>query len=535
MSIIDLQEISPSYWQAKYQGNYGVYTIKIETDGKEVSQFSCSCPSSGYPCKHIGMVKEAIKKQIEKTDKNATKDNDIDDLLKGISLNELRAFISRKAKYNDDFRNNFFLEFSHKINKKNSYSSILRNALCGLDYEDMYDNGYELDVIEVDVLNQWLRKAREKKNNKEYQDAIQICQACIEEYAEWLPTVDGDIVDYINEDYKYEPFQILSNIISETDVYNKELFDYCKTEIAKEKYEKTGLQGEFEEFLSKLAELINPVEFLSIQDKLFEAVYDKSSYEAKQILQRKIDFYKKEGSFDKAWEIIKDNTQIDEFRKQLISKYISENKLSEAKKLIKELFSSKEIGYKNDWEKFLLEIAQKESDIAEIRRITYLFIANRIHEHYYNIYKSTFEKEEWSMQVEKLIKHYNDDKRFFRRNIADVLVFEGQKERLVDYVKNHLSLTILEDYYIHFPFPQETIVLFRKAIDEYAANNLGRDCYEYIARLFDKMIEIDGGRQAITEMISNYKTLYKNRKAMMEILQKVVGKYRLEIVKNKTP
>ncbi|MFP3043705.1 hypothetical protein LQZ19_17985 [Treponema primitia] len=39
--IIDLKETSPNNWKAKYQGNY-VYTIKIVTDGKKLSRFSCT-------------------------------------------------------------------------------------------------------------------------------------------------------------------------------------------------------------------------------------------------------------------------------------------------------------------------------------------------------------------------------------------------------------------------------------------------------------------------------------------------------------
>ena len=526
MSIIYLQELTPSYWQAKYQGNYGIYTIRITTDGKEISQFSCSCPSDYSPCKHIGMVSDAIKQKIEKADKKS--ESDLDELLKGISGDKLRAFIIRKARHNDDFRNSVFLEFSQITNRKNIYSSILQDALNGLDYdyEDLYD--YDDEIIVIDALDQWLRKAQEKKNNKEYQDAIQICQACIEEYAEWLPTVNEDIIECIDTDYQYIPFKILSDVISETDVYNKELFDYCKAEIAKGKYEETGLRDEFEELLSKLAELINPEEFLSIQDKLFAAVSDKSSYEAKQILQRKIDFYKKEKAFDKVWEIIENNIQIDDFRKQLVSKYISENNLAKAKELITEVFSLNNVIHRREWEVLLLEIAQKENDITEMRRLTFSFIKNRIQDEYYKIYKSTFSQEEWQTQVEILINHYNSGNRGFCSDVADVLLLEGQNKRLMDYVGTHLLPTILEKYYAYFPSPQETIALFRKAIDKYAKDNLGREHYEYIARLFDKMIKIEGGKQVVTEMISNYKIVYKSRKAMMEILQQVVGKYELE-------
>jgi hypothetical protein len=35
VNIIDLQEISPDLWKAKYRGNHGIYTIKIKIDGEK--------------------------------------------------------------------------------------------------------------------------------------------------------------------------------------------------------------------------------------------------------------------------------------------------------------------------------------------------------------------------------------------------------------------------------------------------------------------------------------------------------------------
>ncbi len=43
--IITLQEISDNNWSAKYQGNYGIYTIKIKIEDNEIDTFSCSFPS----------------------------------------------------------------------------------------------------------------------------------------------------------------------------------------------------------------------------------------------------------------------------------------------------------------------------------------------------------------------------------------------------------------------------------------------------------------------------------------------------------
>jgi hypothetical protein len=44
--------------------------------------------------------------------------------------------------------------------------------------------------------------------------------------------------------------------------------------------------------------------------------------------------------------------------------------------------------------------------------------------------------------------------------------------------------------------------------------------YENVASLLKKMIQIEGGREVVKEMICQYQTLYKNRRAMMEIINR---------------
>ena len=533
MSVFDLREISPNNWQAKYHGNYGIYNIKVTIDGTKKSKFSCSCPSDYYPCKHIPMVEEAIRERIKKSEENDKKNTgiNVDELLKNISVDELRGFIGKKIKYDTELKKSFLLEFSHLLKTndsecENPYSSIISDALeeIDFDYEDYYYNDCD---IEIDVLDQWFDKARENVKQKNYREAILICKACIEEYAEWFSKVDSNVKDYIEESYSSDSFEILSEIIAQTNVYSKELFDYCKSEMNKEKYDYYE-KSEFHDLLAQLAETVNPDEFLMIQDNLLKEVSDKSSLEAKRILQRKINFYNETGSSEKAWEIIENNIQIADFRKHIVDKYIFEKRFHEAKKLINDFLSSNSSGYNRDWYKLLLRIAEKENDIPAIRQVSYIFIDSSFDEDYCRIYKSTFSEKEWLEQVDILLKHYNKNKSYFNRSVADLLVFENRKEQLFDYLKKFLTLELLETYHTHLPSAEQTIALFRKNIDKYANDNTGRNFYEYIARLFEKMLKVEGGKQAVIEMISNYKTLYKNRKAMIEIMNGFVAKHDLK-------
>ena len=81
----------------------------------------------------------------------------------------------------------------------------------------------------------------------------------------------------------------------------------------------------------KLSAIVGSDDFIEMQDKLLRELTDKSSQEAKKILKRIIDFYKNNNQFDKAFDVIKSNLQIESFREELTKKLIAENKLQEAK------------------------------------------------------------------------------------------------------------------------------------------------------------------------------------------------------------
>lgn len=525
MGIIDLQETTPNNWRAKYRGNYGVYTIKVVTDGTKTKDFSCSCPSDYYPCKHIPMVEDEIKKRIATVEQTSPKEGNIsiESVLKNVSPNELCNFITRLAKYNQELANAIFLEFAHKTNtnRVTNYSDIIRAALKKLhfDYEDLYD--YHEDCIEIDILDQWLEKARQYADKENFNESILICKACIEEYADWLLAIESDIQDYIDEEYQYAPFEILAGIISKSEVFSKELYDYCKTEMPKTKYKKTEIYRAFNDLMAQLAPTVDPENFIELQDKLLNAIADKKSDEAKQVIQRKIDFYKNTGQPEKVWELITNNIQIESFRKELTEKKIAENKLNEAKELIMDVLSTDNDYYQHTWNVLLLTIAQKEKDIPSIRKISFSFIGNHFKSEYYKIYKSTYTGEEWLLEVENIIRHYQKNNRFFSSSIAEILLAEKQTEQLMNYVEKYLSVEILDKYHAHFPSPEKTLALFRRSIDEYVKNNTGRTYYEYAAKLFNKMNKIKGGKAVVNEMILQYKLLYKNRRAMMEILNRL--------------
>ena len=532
----DLREVAENKWQAKYHGNYGVYTVKLTLNAKgERTDFSCSCPSDYYPCKHIAMMEREVAEQIvQNSKKEETSALTVDNVLKHVSLDELRHFVIQQAKYSSVLTNALILEFSHRVRSKdtNPYFDILHEELedVHFDYEDYYeyDSGFE-----IDPLNEWLEKAQTCLTQEKYEDALLICQACIEEFVDWFENVDNEAGDYIETDYyETKPFDILQEIIEKTTKFDQKLYDYCKQEIQQSKYEEhPDILDGFNNLMAALAPKINPTEFIALQDSLLKQISDKSSYKAQKIQQRKIDFYRLSGQPDKADEIIENNLQIKDFCRQAVEKRIAKKQYKDAKKLINDYSEKYPSNYHDYWGEYILDIAQKEKDIPMIRKTAYEFIRSHFDKKYYEIFRSTFTAKEWENELENLIQHYENNKTTywvgygkslnFNTSIADVLIVEKATERLLAYLEKSSEIELVEKYYMHVSeqFPERILSLFRKTTDVFAEKNLGRDKYEYIKTILGKMKKIKDGEAVVNEMVAHYRNIYRTRRAMMEVLK----------------
>ena len=529
MSFIELRQTGDNDWKGKYQGNYGVYTVKVTLEGEKAVKYSCSCPSDYHPCKHISFIEAAIAKQTAAKEKhNKNGGLRLEDLIKTVSAEKLREFIIAQAKYNEELLNAVLVEFAANAEntKGNKYSGLIQKALATVPVgTDNYY--YDEEPQDIDVLDQWLEKARDCVRQKQYNEAILICKACIEEYSQWLYNTDEDDC-YYSDEYQSIPFDIMEQAAEHIDdADKKKLFKFCLSELKKKRYEKTDFYDSFQKLLAGLALKIDPDAFIALQDELLAEVTDKSSREAEIILQRKINFYRRLHKPNKAWALIEENIQITSFRQELVEKKIKEQNFSEAKILIND-FITKQNGENNryidkTWYKMLLDIAQKEKDIASIKEFSYRFIKDRFDNEYYAIYKAAFCSGEWAGEMEKLFSQYADGK-YFCSSAADLLAAENETERLLHYIEKHFSVENIENYYKVFvsEYPEKTLELFRRGLVFYAENNLGRYHYEYIASLLRKMSKINGGKKAVSELVAGFRAKYKNRRAMMEIL----GKFR---------
>ncbi|GHV21497.1 hypothetical protein FACS189428_2000 [Clostridia bacterium] len=314
--------------------------------------------------------------------------------------------------------------------------------------------------------------------------------------------------------------------MSENEQIEKQsLYEYCKQELSEKKYG-DDIRSRFYDLMATLANSANPDEFIKLQKGLLKKITDKSSYEAEKIVKRLHKFYLSNNQKDKAEELTEENVQIEYFCKLAVEKRIAEKRYNEAKQLISTFKETNKNYHENDWNEYLLTIAQKEKDIPEVRILAFEFIKKTFDNQHYQIYKSAFSYDEWKEEFENLYTHYDKQEKSWyseRYNIPNLLVTEHLIERLVNYIETHLSADIMEEYYTHFSkkYPEKTLELFQKAIDLYANANVGEKHYEYVCRLLKLIKKIPNGDKTALQMIDNYMVIYKRRSKMMELLRKI--------------
>jgi hypothetical protein len=451
---------------------------------------------------------------------------DIEELLKDITQKEPVDSPARLVNPDTELDNAITQQFAPDTEVRD-YSLILRNALrdIHLGYDDEYAREYGVNLYPLD---EGFVQAKEYLNQRNYDKAILIVKACIEEFAAWRENVREGIVAHLGSHYQREPFEILRAIAERAGVNKRKLYDYCATEMAKEKYYGTEMRARFHALLSVLAIAAKQSDFITLQDALFNTLEDKASDEAEEILRKKLIFYQKLHQYKKARQVVLNNIQIESFRKQLVEELIAGKNYPEAKKLILNFFANiapqenRARPWSQDWDELLLRIAQKEKDIPAIRELSFTFIEHDFHEKYFVLYKSMFDATEWETELERLIVNYQNAATGFSEALADIYAAEQLTDRLLTYIEKYPSIVNLDRYYQIFvaEFPSRTLHLFRVTIDDYTEQHMGERYYGQVAEWLVRMSKIPGGKALAMKMVARYKVRYTKRKVMFKILQK---------------
>lgn len=528
---VELQNVTNDHIEAIVSGNEE-YEVEIDIYDDNIIDMYCSCPyaKKGYNCKHMAAVlykwqenKQNLLKQSNSNYSSNSNDN-MDNLIKEAKQGQVNEFLGDVLKNDPDLSMKFRKFINHYDMNINEYQKeidqIVRSYL-GRDYFISYyqandfistmENYIYQDVTTMIDNGDYLRAFKLtcylflKVGNVDIDDSDggtgSFADLCFETWNQILDEVDekieekmynwfishlnGSVVDYM-EDY-------LENILMQRFKSEKFLKDKLKyTEnrinILKKQPEDWYTDYKIENWVLNHLDIMDELQY-SLDD-IYN--YCQKYWQYSRIRNYYISICISQKNYNYAIELLNQSLQLDVNKPGFIVEYRTK---------LKELYkqTNNDEAYRQQlWQ---LVTKDKPGDLDN-----------------FNELKSLYSNKEWIDIREKIFAALGNSDRI------DIL-YEQEKlyDKLLEYVIEKPGLSYLFKYekVLKEQYPQELLQKYTTELNIEARYTANRRTYQEWVRILKRMTKITGGKEAVQSIVTEWKILYKNRRAMMEELNRL--------------
>jgi len=185
------------------------------------------------------------------------------------------------------------------------------------------------------------------------------------------------------------------------------------------------------------------------------------------------------------------------------------------------IVDQKHAGIVNDWQEYLLTIAEKEKNIPEVLRLaTLLFLEKFNSKEFYPIIKKYTPLHEWPKTVGFLIREL--EKEQADEYLTWIYIQEGMLDKLLAFIKENPHPFNIEKFESNLKsmYPEELKDLYERAVRNYALHSSDRRAYKECCRLLGRMKKL-GDKKRVDALIHEFAITYKKRPAFLDELKRV--------------
>ncbi|MDR0729263.1 MAG: SWIM zinc finger family protein [Prevotellaceae bacterium] len=500
--IDNIGQDQPDTWTAEVSGS-SLYSVEIKLESDEIVSWNCNCPYDyGDICKHVVAVLLYIKNNKDRHPAPAKiphspQQEQLTEILKLTNHKELTAFLSQYADTHPDFYQALSSSLHPQKKRKApvDYEKAIQKCFHVKNAYDMPDYPYKGKAIFY-KLNGYIENAKSllKLNCKEEALTILLC-----------------IVKKAEDNYeKYED-------------YDDELGSVCR-EVWRTIVEmiESGLP---DNLLKILMDEINRM----IEEALKN---NPNASRTHSLVISKIEFLKSAHKKEEVEKVMTNYLHIPAIREIKLTELLSTKQYPQALALLDEGISLAEkqglSGIVSDWKDQKLSVYQLTDNREKVIELAEdLFVNGRERMKYYHILKTVIPSGQWATYLDDFLLKSGKQKTggIGGHVFAQIYIKEACWDRLMDYVEKNIRLGIycsLEEYESHLRsrYPARMLAFYRSQIMDYAAKNMGRDYYKYIADVLKTMKEYPGGTEMVNSLVAHFKSIYPNRRMMIEELEK---------------
>ncbi len=533
-AITDFSEISNGEYEAIVSGTED-YTVQLVVENNTIIEHNCDCPyDMGAVCKHVvAVIFHLQQDELElnqsfpnSENKKRTKsvNQQVKELLKDISHNELIGFVEGNCKKNKKFRNYFLASFGHLSpnQSKEFYQKQIHAILQTAAGRDGWIGWSDMKYV-VNTTQPFLDNAEQYFQKKNFENVFFISTALLEEMTEAFQYGDdsnGDLGYFVES-----AMELLSKLSKEkiSASLKQEIFEYCISAFKQKLFEGWDwhlgilhIAGDLIDNEKDADRILNCMESMN------------GEYEREYAQSYKLELLRKYKDPKEVEEFINKNISNSKIRKQEIEKAFESQNFEKAVTLAKDGIVCDEQskpGLAKDWYDWLLKIALAQNDTPNIIKYArYRLIENfGATQDYYQILKNTIETEKWHPFLEEIIKEVTPKSRWtYTELIRKIYIKEEWWDRLFLMLKQNLSLENIQEneQYLGKDYSAELIELYSERLTNYVEKYVGRNHYQTACRYLRRMKKL-GGSERVNELIELFRKQYPQRKALMDELTRV--------------
>ncbi|SDF67312.1 SWIM zinc finger family protein [Sporomusa acidovorans] len=548
--VDSIKETADNNYEAEVTGTE-LYLVDVELDDEaNIIDTQCDCPyDMGEYCKHQVAVFLALRDMKRE---HSTKDSDglkskislrqgnkssvpqkgkarsMKDLLSRKTKEELVGFLLDIAAEYDEIKQRIELNLGETNDAEEIGKSIKlirtfvnknsdRHGFVA--YGDTYEAVRGADMV--------LKKARTAMAYEKTLHALDLTLCVIHELMDLLDSCDdsdgcvGGLIE--------ETLDFIKEIVEEKEFnlgIKEGLFNKLMEEAANTRYDGwPDWRLELLETCSALADIPSLRNSLEnrLQAMLDDAAGDSwsSNYFKEKVFQIRYNVILQNEGEKPALEFIEQNLRFSSFRKMTIERAMQSKAYAEVIRLALEGEAKDQDlrGLVNNWREYRYKAYKLSGKLAERRGLAMDFILDGSFDYYLDL-KSTYNDGEWAAVYPQIISRLEEQKKIYNGIYTGILIEEGEKKKLLEYVKGSPSL--VESYYKHLvpEFREEVFALFLTYIEQAAARAGNRRAYQGVCAIIRNLKKAGGKDQALAikqKLFANY----ANRPAFRDELTRV--------------
>ncbi len=533
-AITDFSEVSNGEYEAIVSGTEE-YTVQLEISNNTITEHNCDCPyDMGPVCKHVVAVIFHLQQDelelnvpnftISKKKKTKSVSQQVKELLKAISHNELIEFVQENSKKDKKFRNYFLASFGHlsQNQSKEFYQKQIHSILQTAAGRDGWIGWSDMKYV-VNTTEPFLENAEKYLANNNLENVFFISTALLEEMTEAFQFGDdsnGNLGYFVES-----AMELLSKLTQEklSKTLSEEIFEYCISSFKQKLFDGWDWHLGMLHIACELIEKESDADIiLSCLDTI------NGEYEREQAQSFKLDLLRKFKDEKEVENYINKHISNSSIRTKEIEEAFANNNFKRVIKLSKDGIKCDEKnkpGLVKDWYNWLLKVAQAEKDTSKtIEYARFLFIDNfHPEQDYYQILKGNIEDKNWHPFLEEIIKEITPKHRWtYTKLIRKIYIKEEWWDRLFLILKQNLSMENIQqnEQYLAKDYSSELIELYSERIIIYVENYIGRNHYQTACRYLRRMKKM-GGNDKVNELIELFRKQYPQRRALMDELNRV--------------